>query len=53
MALEATQCLSGNGYNNEYSTGRLLRDKKFYEIGTRTSEIRPMLIRRKIFKETC
>jgi len=52
MALEAIQCLGGNGYVNEYPTGRLLRDAKLYEIGAGTSEIRRMLIGREIFKET-
>lgn len=52
IALEAIQCLGGNGYTNEYPTGRLLRDAKLYEIGAGTSEIRRMLIGREIFKET-
>jgi isovaleryl-CoA dehydrogenase len=52
MALEAIQCLGGNGYINEYPTGRLLRDAKLYEIGAGTSEIRRMLIGREIFEET-
>lgn len=52
MALEAVQCLGGNGYINEYPTGRLLRDAKLYEIGAGTSEIRRMLIGRELFKET-
>ena len=52
IALEAIQCLGGNGYINEYPTGRLLRDAKLYEIGAGTSEIRRMLIGREIFKET-
>lgn len=52
MALEALQCLGGNGYTNEYPTGRLLRDAKLYEIGAGTSEIRRMLIGREIFNET-
>lgn len=52
VALEAIQCLGGNGYTNEYPTGRLLRDAKLYEIGAGTSEIRRMLIGREIFKET-
>ncbi len=52
MALEAIQCLGGNGYINEYPTGRLLRDAKLYEIGAGTSEIRRMLIGRDIFNET-
>jgi len=52
MALEAIQCLGGNGYMNEYPTGRLLRDAKLYEIGAGTSEIRRMLIGRELFEET-
>ncbi len=52
MALEAIQILGGNGYINEYSTGRLLRDAKLYEIGAGTSEIRRMLIGRELFNET-
>ncbi|MDD2862566.1 MAG: isovaleryl-CoA dehydrogenase [Acidiphilium sp.] len=52
MALEAIQCLGGNGYINDYPTGRLLRDAKLYEIGAGTSEIRRMLIGRELFKET-
>jgi isovaleryl-CoA dehydrogenase len=52
MALEAVQCLGGNGYINEYPTGRLLRDAKLYEIGAGTSEIRRMLIGRELFEET-
>ncbi len=52
MALEAIQCLGGNGYINEYPTGRLLRDAKLYEIGAGTSEIRRMLIGRELFKQT-
>jgi len=52
MALEAIQCLGGNGYINEYSTGRLLRDAKLYEIGAGTSEIRRWLIGRELFEET-
>ncbi|MDG1996417.1 MAG: isovaleryl-CoA dehydrogenase [Emcibacteraceae bacterium] len=51
MALQAIQCLGGNGYINEFSTGRLLRDAKLYEIGAGTSEIRRMLIGRELFKE--
>jgi isovaleryl-CoA dehydrogenase len=51
MALESIQCLGGNGYVNEYPTGRLLRDAKLYEIGAGTSEIRRMLIGRELFKE--
>ena len=52
MALDAIQCLGGNGYINDYSAGRLLRDAKLYEIGAGTSEIRRMLIGREIFNET-
>nr|WP_267177822.1 isovaleryl-CoA dehydrogenase [Sneathiella aquimaris] len=52
MALEAIQALGGNGYINEYPTGRLLRDAKLYEIGAGTSEIRRMLIGRELFNET-
>jgi len=52
MALEAIQCLGGNGYTNDYPTGRLLRDAKLYEIGAGTSEIRRMLIGRELFSET-
>ena len=52
MALEAIQCLGGNGYINDYPTGRLLRDAKLYEIGAGTSEIRRMLIGRELFNET-
>jgi len=52
MALEAIQCLGGNGYMNDYPTGRLLRDAKLYEIGAGTSEIRRMLIGRELFQET-
>ncbi len=51
MALEAIQCLGGNGYINEFPTGRLLRDAKLYEIGAGTSEIRRMIIGRSLFKE--
>lgn len=51
-ALDAIQLLGGNGYINEYPTGRLLRDAKLYEIGAGTSEIRRMLIGRELFKET-
>ncbi len=50
-ALQAIQCLGGNGYINEYPTGRLLRDAKLYEIGAGTSEIRRMLIGRELFEE--
>jgi isovaleryl-CoA dehydrogenase len=52
MAGEAIQCLGGNGYINEYPTGRLWRDAKLYEIGAGTSEIRRMLIGRELFNET-
>jgi len=52
MALEAIQCLGGNGYINDFPTGRLLRDAKLYEIGAGTSEIRRMLIGRELFEET-
>jgi isovaleryl-CoA dehydrogenase len=52
MALEAIQALGGNGYINEFPTGRLLRDAKLYEIGAGTSEIRRMLIGRELFEET-
>ncbi len=51
-ALEAIQILGGNGYVNDYPTGRLLRDAKLYEIGAGTSEIRRMLIGRELFRET-
>lgn len=51
-ALQAIQILGGNGYINEYPTGRLLRDAKLYEIGAGTSEIRRLLIGRELFKET-
>ncbi|HLN10106.1 MAG TPA: isovaleryl-CoA dehydrogenase [Xanthobacteraceae bacterium] len=52
MALEAIQCLGGNGYINDYATGRLLRDAKLYEIGAGTNEIRRMLIGRELFDKT-
>lgn len=52
MALEAIQCLGGNGYINDYPAGRLLRDAKLYEIGAGTNEIRRMLIGRELFDET-
>ena len=52
MALEAIQCLGGNGYINDYPAGRLLRDAKLYEIGAGTNEIRRMLIGRELFEET-
>src|SRR5829696_8816067 len=51
-ALDAIQLLGGNGYINDYSTGRLLRDAKLYEIGAGTSEIRRMLIGRELFEKT-
>jgi isovaleryl-CoA dehydrogenase len=49
VALDAIQLLGGNGYINDYPTGRLLRDAKLYEIGAGTSEIRRMLIGRELF----
>ena len=52
MALQAIQALGGNGYTNEYPTGRLLRDAKLYEIGAGTSEVRRMLIGRELFNES-
>jgi isovaleryl-CoA dehydrogenase len=52
MALQAIQTLGGNGYINEFATGRLLRDAKLYEIGAGTSEVRRMLIGRELFNET-
>ncbi len=52
VALQAIQALGGNGYINDYPTGRLLRDAKLYEIGAGTSEIRRMLIGRELFQET-
>jgi isovaleryl-CoA dehydrogenase len=52
LALDAIQILGGNGYINEYPTGRLLRDAKLYEIGAGTSEIRRWLIGRELFGET-
>ena len=52
MALDAIQILGGNGYINEYPTGRLLRDAKLYEIGAGTSEIRRLLIGREIYEES-
>ncbi len=52
MALQAIQCLGGNGYINDFPTGRLLRDAKLYEIGAGTSEIRRWLIGRELFEET-
>ncbi|MCZ8185619.1 MAG: isovaleryl-CoA dehydrogenase [Beijerinckiaceae bacterium] len=51
LALDAIQLLGGNGYINEYPTGRLLRDAKLYEIGAGTSEIRRMLIGRELFNK--
>jgi isovaleryl-CoA dehydrogenase len=51
-ALDAIQILGGNGYINDYPTGRLLRDAKLYEIGAGTSEIRRLLIGRELFRET-
>jgi isovaleryl-CoA dehydrogenase len=51
-ALDAIQLLGGNGYINDYPTGRLLRDAKLYEIGAGTSEIRRMLIGRELFDKT-
>ncbi len=52
MACEAIQCLGGNGYINDYPTGRLWRDAKLYEIGAGTSEVRRMLIGRELFDAT-
>lgn len=52
VALQAIQCLGGNGYVNEFPTGRFLRDAKLYEIGAGTSEIRRMLIGRELFSES-
>ncbi|MBI2517689.1 MAG: isovaleryl-CoA dehydrogenase [Opitutae bacterium] len=52
VALEAIQCLGGNGYINEYATGRLLRDAKLYDIGAGTNEIRRVLIGRELYNET-
>jgi len=52
MAAEAIQCLGGNGYINEFPTGRIWRDAKLYEIGAGTSEIRRWLIGRELFDET-
>lgn len=52
IALEAIQCLGGNGYTNDYPASRLLRDAKLYEIGAGTSEIRRLLIGRELFAET-
>ena len=52
VALQAVQTLGGNGYINDFPTGRLLRDAKLYEIGAGTSEIRRMLIGRELFQES-
>ena len=52
VALDAIQLLGGNGYINEYPTGRFLRDAKLYEIGAGTSEIRRMLIGRELFENS-
>ena len=52
MALDAVQILGGNGYINDFPTGRLLRDAMLYEIGAGTSEIRRMLIGRELFRTT-
>ncbi|MCI0845038.1 MAG: isovaleryl-CoA dehydrogenase, partial [Chloroflexi bacterium] len=52
VALQAVQTLGGNGYINDFPTGRLLRDAKLYEIGAGTSEIRRMLIGRELFRES-
>ena len=52
VALDAIQLLGGNGYINDYPTGRLLRDAKLYEIGAGTSEIRRMLIGRELFDKS-
>ncbi len=52
MACQAIQALGGNGYINDFATGRLLRDAKLYEIGAGTSEVRRMLIGRELFRET-
>jgi isovaleryl-CoA dehydrogenase len=52
VALDAIQLLGGNGYINDYPTGRLLRDAKLYEIGAGTSEIRRMLIGRELFEKS-
>lgn len=52
MALQAIQCLGGNGYINEFPMGRFLRDAKLYEIGAGTSEIRRILVGRELFKES-
>ena len=50
VTLEAIQALGGNGYINEYPTGRILRDAKLYAIGAGTNEIRRMLIGRELFE---
>ena len=52
VALEALQCLGGNGYINDYPAGRLVRDAKLYEIGAGTQEIRRMLIGRELFERS-
>ena len=52
IALDAVQLLGGNGYINDYPTGRLLRDAKLYEIGAGTSEIRRWLIGRELYEQT-
>ena len=52
VALQAVQTLGGNGYLNDFATGRLLRDAKLYEIGAGTSEIRRMLIGRELFRDS-
>jgi len=52
VSLEAIQALGGNGYINDYPTGRFLRDAKLYDIGAGTNEIRRMLIGRELFDET-
>ena len=52
LALDSIQILGGNGYINDYPTGRLLRDAKLYEIGAGTSEIRRMLIGRELYRES-
>ena len=52
VALEAIQCLGGNGYINDYPTGRLLRDAKLYDIGAGTNEIRRILIGRELYNES-
>ncbi|KAG8225662.1 hypothetical protein J437_LFUL006686 [Ladona fulva] len=51
MALDAIQCLGGNGYINDYPTGRYLRDAKLYEIGAGTSEVRRLVIGRALNEE--